>query len=244
VSGWDDRGPGPGEDWPPPTDAGVRAGRWNPRDRAAQEGPSSPGGSLPLPRDGYDGDLYAGGPYNGYAANQGPSAGGPSAGYASNGNSRARGTLPQPWDPPAGAWPDANGDPGPDWHNNGSAPGRGYTPNGLLPPVSPHDRRSAGGGLTRALTAVLLIVGVAALITAIGVTLIAPAVTGAIRDLARSNPSMMRFGPVADIVKSDLGSALNEPAGTDTTAVRFRVADGVAASDVARALEDAGLVRD
>jgi UPF0755 protein len=98
--------------------------------------------------------------------------------------------------------------------------------------------------LPRGLTAVLVILGVAALVLALVVTVVGPAVAGTLRDLAVSNPSMMRFGPVADIVKSGLGSTLTEPAGTDATAVRFTVPEGASASAVARALEDQRLVTD
>jgi UPF0755 protein len=100
------------------------------------------------------------------------------------------------------------------------------------------------GRMSGGLTAALVILGVAAVMLALTLTVGGPVVGGAVRDLAASNPSAMRFGPVADIVRSELGPALSEPAASDTTKTRFQVPEGATASDVATALEKAGLVRD
>ena len=179
------------------------------------------------------------------------SAGGRGAGY---GQRAAPGYLPPPRDPTP------NGVRGGGWSPRapegfapeGFAPGT-YQPDqpgtgradGLPPTAGPPNHRAAGGRrFPHGLTAVLVILGVAVLVLALAVTVVGPAVAGTLRDLAVSNPSMMRFGPVADIVKSGLGSTLTEPAGTDATAVRFTVPEGASASAVARALEDQRLVTD
>ena len=179
------------------------------------------------------------------------SAGGRGAGY---GQRAAPGYLPPPRDPTpngvrAGGWsPRAPEGFAPE----GFAPGTyqpdqpGTGPAGGLPaPAGPPNHRAAGGRrFPHGLTAVLVILGVAALVLALAVTVVGPAVAGTLRDLAVSNPSMMRFGPVADIVKSGLGPTLTEPAGSDATTVKFTVPEGASAAAVARALEDQGLVKD
>jgi UPF0755 protein len=104
--------------------------------------------------------------------------------------------------------------------------------------------RGGTGGRGRLLRVALFLVVLAAAVLLLVNALLGPAVAGVVRDVAESNPSTMRFGPVADIVKSQLGSSLTDAAGTDAHVVHFQVPLGATVQDVARSLHDQGLLRD
>lgn len=103
----------------------------------------------------------------------------------------------------------------------------------------------AGAGRARHLAGVAaVLVAAAGVLWLLGSIVVVPSADRFIVDLARSNPSLLRMGPVADIVRSRLGSELDAPAGADPSVVHFQVPLGASAADVARDLAQAGLVRD
>ncbi len=71
-----------------------------------------------------------------------------------------------------------------------------------------------------------------------------PLVRGVVVGLAGENPGALGIGFVADMVREDLGSALTDPAGTDTTDVPFVVEPGDTAATIAARLVDAGVLQD
>ncbi len=84
----------------------------------------------------------------------------------------------------------------------------------------------------------------AALLWLLSSITIGPAVNGAVFSLAESNPSLLRVGPVSQIVRDHLGSDLTAPGGTNPAVVHFLVPLGATADDVAGSLQREGLVRD
>ena len=92
------------------------------------------------------------------------------------------------------------------------------------------------------LGAVLVIVGLAALIVVAGLVLVRPIVSDWAVGFAASNPQALRMGFVADLVAGALGPELTEPRSDDSAKVPFEVASGATASDVADDLAQAGLI--
>ncbi len=107
------------------------------------------------------------------------------------------------------------------------------------PPAAPRGSRR---GRIAGAVAVLALAG--ALLWGLTSLAIGPAVNRLVFSMAESNPSLLHLGPVASIVRNQLGSDLSDPAGTDPTVVHFAVPLGATATDVARDLAQAGLVRD
>jgi len=111
-------------------------------------------------------------------------------------------------------------------------------------PAREAGRGGGGAGHGRAIRAIAVLVVVAAVVL-VGLVLVAgPAAQGALVGLARSNPSAMKIGFVADAVKGDLGTTLTDPAGAGTAKVHFEVPAGATVSQVAGALQRQGLVKD
>ncbi len=119
--------------------------------------------------------------------------------------------------------------------NHGVRSGR-YVPR---PPAS-----SRGSRRGRIAGAVAVLAVAAVLLWGLTTIAIGPAVNRLVFSLAESNPSLLHMSPVAGIVRDQLGSHLSDPAGTDPVVVHFTVPLGATASDVARELAQAGLVRD
>lgn len=99
--------------------------------------------------------------------------------------------------------------------------------------------RSGRHGVVRIL-ALLAVVG--AIVVGVGLTVVGPAVASAVTGLAAHSPSLMKVGPVAQLVRSQLGSDLTAPAGTDPTPVHFTVDSGETVTQVADALHAQGLL--
>jgi UPF0755 protein len=118
---------------------------------------------------------------------------------------------------------------------NGVRSGR-YVLRPEAPRPGPRWGRLAGGVAVLAVAA-LLLWGLTSLV-------LGPTVDHLVFDLARSNPSLLHLGPVAEVVRNELGQDLDTPAGTDPTVVHFTVPLGASAADVARDLQRAGLVKD
>jgi UPF0755 protein len=89
---------------------------------------------------------------------------------------------------------------------------------------------------------VFVILILAALVIAGIAFLLAPAFRDFAGSMARSNPQTMRLPFVGDVVRSQLGSALTQPAGTDAAPINFTVAPGSSVSQVADSLTSAGLI--
>lgn len=102
-------------------------------------------------------------------------------------------------------------------------------------------RRSRTGGGLRALAFVAVLAGVVLLGI---VTVLNPALRGLARGLADGNPEMMRFGFVADVVKSDLGGALTTAASADATPIPFTIAPGDTRTQVGAKLAALRLIKD
>jgi UPF0755 protein len=202
------------------TDAGQHGPAWD--DREAPDGRTVDPGA---PRVGASGWVEAGVPLGSVRIRNGA--------WAPRRDARAARGRPRPGGQAAAT-------PG-----SGEASGRnpGGDP-GFPDDIGQLERQRRGGmGIPR-IGKVALLLACAALVVVVGAAIIGPVVTRAIVDLAASNPSAMRFGPVAAVVKSDLGSKLGEPASTNGTLVHFVVRDGATAALVAHDLQAQGLVRD
>ena len=73
-------------------------------------------------------------------------------------------------------------------------------------------------------------------------TILRPLVRTAIVDWAWDNPGVLDVGIVNDLVKEDLGPALDAPAGSDPSEVAFEVEDGDTPTSLAPKLRAAGLI--
>ncbi len=90
---------------------------------------------------------------------------------------------------------------------------------------------------------VIVILILAALVIA-GITyLLGPAFRDFAGSMARSNPQSMRLPFVGDVVRGQLGTALTQPAGTDTTPISFDVQPGSSVGQIADSLTSAGLIQ-
>lgn len=105
-------------------------------------------------------------------------------------------------------------------------------------------RRRRGGNGGGPLRMVLFLLLGAGLVLALLATVGRPLVRGIVVGLAGQNTGALGIGFVADMVREDLGSALTDPAGSDTTEVPFVVEPGDTTATIAARLVDAGVLRD
>jgi len=111
----------------------------------------------------------------------------------------------------------------------------------------PGGRRCRGGrgssvmGLIKFLVFALIL---AALVIAIALTALRPAVADAVMSIADDNPAALQLPFVKDIVAEKLGPSLTTPVSADTTQVEFLVEQGDTAKSIATKLETAGLIGD
>ncbi len=111
----------------------------------------------------------------------------------------------------------------------------------------PGGRRGRGGrgssvvGLLKFLVFALVL---AALVMAIALTALRPAVADAVMSIADDNPATLQLPFVKDIVAEKLGPALTTPVSQDMTQVEFLVEQGDTAKSIATKLEAAGLLGD
>jgi UPF0755 protein len=101
--------------------------------------------------------------------------------------------------------------------------------------------RSRRGPATWRGVIVILILG--ALVIAGIAYLLAPAFRDFAGSMARSNPQSMRLPFVGDVVRDQLGTALTQPAGSDSTPIYFDVQAGSSVGQIADALTTAGLIQ-
>ncbi len=107
-------------------------------------------------------------------------------------------------------------------------------------------RRGGGGGsgfagLLKFLVFALLL---AAVVLGLALTILRPIVNSAILGWASDNPGAWDIPYVAELVRTDLGAALTEPASSDPMQVDFVVHEGDTASSIATRLEAGGLIAD
>ena len=91
---------------------------------------------------------------------------------------------------------------------------------------------------------ILVLLGFAAIVLLVLVTIVGPALGGFARGLAQSNPDSLRLPFMPDLVRAQLGSALTDPAGTDDTPIRFEVPAEAGISEVADDLVAQKLIRE
>ena len=111
--------------------------------------------------------------------------------------------------------------------------------------------RGEGDGPGRAVRSVGLLAGcliiagaTAVVILVLSATLLRPLVGGWVTGIAYDNPSMLKIGFVADLVRDDLGTALTDPGGPDAKDVPFVVTPGETAAKIASSLAGAGVLGD
>jgi UPF0755 protein len=114
--------------------------------------------------------------------------------------------------------------------------------NGSLAPARSRSRHHLGlGGLVRFLAFALVL---AAVVLAATLTVLRPVVSGTIAGWAYDNPGALRIPFVADVVRENLGSALNDPASNDASEVDFPVMNGDTPQSIAPRLVSQGLLKD
>ncbi|HEY0444796.1 MAG TPA: endolytic transglycosylase MltG [Candidatus Limnocylindrales bacterium] len=111
-------------------------------------------------------------------------------------------------------------------------------------PAARRERNGGGSGLPGFLKFLIFAVVLAAVVLTVLVTALRPIVRGAIVGWAGDNPGALHLPFVADLVREDLGDALNRPASSDPTDTPFTVNTGDTASAIADRLAAAGLVGD
>jgi UPF0755 protein len=99
--------------------------------------------------------------------------------------------------------------------------------------------RRGTGGVIRFLLFALVLGG---LVLAALVTVARPLVAGVVLDVADDNPGALRFPFVADIVRENLGPALDAPASADPTEVEFVVDTGDTPATIAPRLMQEGVI--
>lgn len=104
--------------------------------------------------------------------------------------------------------------------------------------------RGGGSGLAGFAKFLLFALVLAAVVLTILVTALRPIVRGAIVGWADDNPGSLHLPFVADLVREDIGEALNQPASNDSTDVPFTVIPGDTASSIADRLAEQQLVSD
>jgi UPF0755 protein len=100
--------------------------------------------------------------------------------------------------------------------------------------------RGLGGLLRFAVFALVL----AAIVLAIGLTVLRPIVNGVVLGIAEDNPAALQLPFVKEIVREDLGSALTTPVSSDPTQVEFLVEPGDTARSIGDRLQAQGLLTD
>jgi len=99
-----------------------------------------------------------------------------------------------------------------------------------------------GGGIGGVLRFALFLVVLAAGVLLAMATVARPLVRMAVVPWAEGNPSVLRIGIVADLVREDLGPALTTPAGGDPAGVEFTVDAGDTPTTLAARLQIEGLI--
>lgn len=99
-----------------------------------------------------------------------------------------------------------------------------------------------GGGLGAVLRFALFLAILAALVLVTMATVARPIVRAVVVPWAEGNPAALRIGPVADLVREDLGAALTRPASSDPAEVEFTVQAGDTPASLAPRLEEAGII--
>jgi len=84
----------------------------------------------------------------------------------------------------------------------------------------------------------------AAIVLAVALTALRPAVNSLVLGIAEDNPAALQLPFVKDIVREDLGSALTDPVSSDSTQVEFLVEPGDTARSIADRLQSQGLLGD
>jgi len=135
---------------------------------------------------------------------------------------------------------DAPPRPGRSRSTGGSGPRSGTLSAGALA----QRRGGRAGNGASPLRFVLFLLVAAGLVLALLVTVGRPLVRSVVVSLAGENPGALGIGFVADMVREDLGSALTDPAGSDTADVPFVVRPGDTTAMIAARLVDAGVLRD
>ena len=126
------------------------------------------------------------------------------------------------------------------WEPDYRHPGTGYGLNGSG--SGRRGRRGSGlGGAVRFLVFALIL---AAIVLTVLLTLLRPLVRGAVIDWAADSPGALGVPFVADLVREDLGSKLQEPASSDATQVAFVIGSGESATTIAQRLQDEGFLKD
>jgi UPF0755 protein len=111
-------------------------------------------------------------------------------------------------------------------------------------PVARRERNGGGSGLPGLLKFLIFALVLAAVVLTVLVTVLRPVVRSAIVGWAGDNPGALHLPFVADLVREDLGDALNRPASNDPTEAPFTVNSGDTATTIADRLAAAGLVAD
>ncbi|HKG58093.1 MAG TPA: endolytic transglycosylase MltG [Candidatus Limnocylindrales bacterium] len=104
--------------------------------------------------------------------------------------------------------------------------------------------RQGGSGVGGFLRFLIFALVLAAIVLLVLVTALRPIVRGAIVGWAGENPAALRLPFVADLVREDLGPALDRPASADSSSVPFTVNPGDTATTIADRLADQKLVSD
>jgi UPF0755 protein len=100
----------------------------------------------------------------------------------------------------------------------------------------------SGGGFGGVLRFLVFLVILAALVLVALATVARPVLRAVVVPIAEDNPSALRIGFVADLVREDIGPALTAPASQDPTQVEFAVQDGDTLATIAPRLEEAGII--
>ena len=101
-----------------------------------------------------------------------------------------------------------------------------------------------GGGATGLLKFGIFLVVLAALVMVALLTVARPIARIVVASLAEDNPSALKIGFVADLVREDLGAALTKPNGGTADQIVFTVADGDTIATLAPKLQEAGVISD
>jgi UPF0755 protein len=101
-----------------------------------------------------------------------------------------------------------------------------------------------GNGLVGFLKFLVFALVLAAVVLAIGLTVLRPVVGGAVMSIAEDNPAALQLPFVKDIVAENLGTALTKPVSTEPTQVEFLVESGDTAKSIALRLQEQDLISD
>jgi UPF0755 protein len=104
--------------------------------------------------------------------------------------------------------------------------------------------RRGGSGLVGFLKFLVFALVLAAIVLAIGLTVLRPVVGGAVMTLAEDNPAALQLPFVKEIVAENLGQALTKPVSTEPTQVQFLVEEGDTAKSIALQLQEEDLLAD